>query len=160
MSTEAPIAPRPAPAIPEGEQSGNGGPIKTWQIVAGVVIGIALLALLVWFILWAADNHPAAVEAIRDIAIIALALQVCLFGLILVIMLIMIVRLVNMLEFEIKPILEKTNETVGMVRGTTTFVGQNVVRPVTKATAYVVGVRKGLQVLFGDPRRNLDRLDE
>lgn len=160
MSIEAPITQRPAAAIPEPEQPRNGGPVKRWQIVLGAVIGIALLALLVWFILWAADNHPAAVEAIRDIAIIALALQVCLFGLILVIMLIMIVRLVNMLEFEIKPILEKTNETVGMVRGTTTFVGQNVVRPVTKATAYVAGVRKGLQVLFGDPRRNLDRLDE
>jgi membrane protein implicated in regulation of membrane protease activity len=160
MSTEAPIAPRPAPSVTEREQTNNGGPVKTWQVVVGVVIGIALLALLVWFILWAANNHPAAVEAIRDIAIIALALQACLFGLILVIMLIMLVRLVNMLEFEIKPILEKTNETVGMVRGTTTFVGQNVVRPVTKATAYVAGVRKGLQVLFGDPRRNLDRLDE
>jgi len=160
MSTEAPFAPRPAPTAIEREQADSGGPVKTWQIVVGVVIGLALLALLVWFILWLANNHPAAVEAIRDIAIIALALQACLFGLILVIMLIMLVRLVNMLEFEIKPILEKTNETVGMVRGTTTFVGQNVVRPVTKATAYAAGVRKGLQVLFGDPRRNLDRLDE
>jgi hypothetical protein len=159
MSSEAPLAPRPAAAVPEPVESRSGGPVKTWQIVVGVVIGIALLALLVWFILWAANNHPAAVEAIRDIAIIALALQACLFGLILVIMLVMIVRLVNMLEFEIKPILEKTNETVGMVRGTTTFVGQNVVRPVTKATAYVAGVRKGLQVLFGDPRRNLDRIE-
>jgi hypothetical protein len=160
MSVEAPIAQRPISAVPEREQTRSGGPIKTWQIVLGVVVVLALLAGLIWFILWAANNHPAAVEAIRDIAIIALALQTCLFGLILVIMLVMIVRLVNMLEFEIKPILEKTNETVGMVRGTTTFVGQNVVRPVTKATAYVAGVRKGMQVLFGDPRRNLDRLDE
>ena len=96
---------------------------------------------------------PAA--ALRDIFIIALALSSCLFAAILVIMLAMIIRLVNMLEFEIKPILEKTNETIGMVRGTTTFVGENVVRPVTKATAYVTGVRRGLKVLFGDPKRNL-----
>jgi hypothetical protein len=142
-------------STPETERSG-GGPIKTSYIIIGVVVALVLLGLLIWGILWAARNHPAAVEAIRDIAIIALALQACLFGLVMVIMLVMIVRLVNMLEFEIKPILEKTNETVGMVRGTTTFVGENVVKPVTKATAYAVGVRKGLQVLFGDPRRNID----
>jgi hypothetical protein len=90
-------------------------------------------------------NHPAAIEAIRDIAIIALVLQTCLFGTVLVIMLVMVVRLVNMLEFEIKPISGKDqrNGRHGK-RGTTTFVGENVVKPVTKATAYAVGVRKGL----------------
>jgi hypothetical protein len=60
-----------------------------------------------------------------------------------------------MLEFEIKPILEKTNETVGMVRGTTSFVGENVVKPVTRATAYVSGLRAGIRALFGNPRKNL-----
>jgi hypothetical protein len=67
----------------------------------------------------------------------------------------MVVRLINMLEFEIKPILEKTNETVGMVRGTTVFVSQNVVKPVTTASSYIAGVRRGLATLFGDPRKNL-----
>ena len=68
---------------------------------------------------------------------------------------VMVVRLLNMLEFEIKPILEKTNETLGTVRGTTTFVSQNVVQPVTRASSYVAGIRKGIAVLFGDPRKNL-----
>jgi hypothetical protein len=67
----------------------------------------------------------------------------------------MVVRLVNMLEFEIKPILEKTNETVGMVRGTTVFVSQNVVKPVTIVGSYMAGIRQGVKTLFGDPRRNL-----
>ena len=156
MSIEAPVTQRTAPTAYEAERKESGGPVKTWHIIVGAVVALLLFAALVWFIIWAANNHPAAVEAIRDIAIIALALQSCLFATILVIMLVMIVRLVNMLEFEIKPILEKTNETVGMVRGTTTFVGENVVKPVTKATAYAAGVRKGLKVLFGDPRRNLD----
>jgi hypothetical protein len=119
------------------------------------VVALILLVLFVVFVLWAADNFAPELEAMRDIFIIALAVESCLFGVILVIMLMMLVRLVNMLEYEIKPILEKTNETVGMVRGTTTFVGQNVVRPVTKASAYLAGVRRGLRVLFGDPSRNL-----
>jgi membrane protein implicated in regulation of membrane protease activity len=129
--------------------------VPTGYIIAGVVVALILFALLIWFILWAASNYAPTIEAIRDIFLIALALESCLFGVILVIMLVMLVRLVNMLEFEIKPILEKTNETVGMVRGTTTFVGDNVVKPVTKATAYVAGVRAGLKTLFGDPKRNL-----
>jgi len=129
--------------------------VPTGYIIAGALVALILFALLIWFILWAASNHAPTIEAIRDIFLIALALESCLFGVILVIMLVMLVRLVNMLEFEIKPILEKTNETVGMVRGTTTFVGDNVVKPVTKATAYIVGVRAGLKTLFGDPKRNL-----
>jgi membrane protein implicated in regulation of membrane protease activity len=129
--------------------------IPTPYIVGGVILLVALLALFTWFVIWAASNHAPTLEALRDIFIIALALESCLFGILLVIMLIMVVRLVNMLEFEIKPILEKTNETVGMVRGTATFVGENVVKPVTKATSYVAGIRAGFRALFGDPRKNL-----
>lgn len=149
MSMEAPVT---QSQLTEREKPRS---IPTAYIVAGVVVALALLALFTWFVIWAASNHAPTIEALRDIFIIALALESCLFGVILVIMLIMIVRLVNMLEFEIKPILEKTNETVGMVRGTTTFVGENVVKPVTKATAYAAGVRAGLKALFGNPRRNL-----
>jgi hypothetical protein len=42
-----------------------------------------------------------------------------------------------------------------MVRGTSTFVSQNVVKPVTKASSYIVGVRRGFQALFGNPKKNL-----
>lgn len=150
MSVEAPVTQQPIP-----EESGGGSTVPTRYVVLGVIGTIVVLGLLIWFIIWAANNFAPELEAIRDIFIIALALESCIFGIILVIMLIMLVRLVNMLEFEIKPILERTNETVGMVRGTTTFVGQNVVKPVTRATAYVAGVRRGLKVLFGNPRKNL-----
>ncbi|HZD11449.1 MAG TPA: hypothetical protein VE553_08915 [Candidatus Binatia bacterium] len=129
--------------------------IPTAYIIGGIILSLLLLALFIWFIIWAASNYAPTIEALRDIFIIALALESCVFGVILAIMLVMIVRLVNMLEFEIKPILEKTNETVGMVRGTTTFVGENVVKPVTKATAYVAGISAGLKALFGDPHKNL-----
>jgi len=67
----------------------------------------------------------------------------------------MVIRLVNMLEFEIKPILERTNETIGMVRGTTVFMGDNVVKPLTTASSYMAGVRKGIKTLFGNPKNNL-----
>ncbi len=33
----------------------------------------------------------------------------------------------------------------------------NVMRPVTTASSYMAGVRRGVQTLFGDPRRNLGK---
>jgi membrane protein implicated in regulation of membrane protease activity len=124
-------------------------------IVLGVIVALLVVGLVSALVIWLAANFAPEIQAIRDVFIIALALQSCVFAVILVIMLLMLVRLVNMLEFEIKPILEKTNETVGMVRGTTTFVSKNVVTPVTKASSYAAGVRRGLKVLFGDPKKNL-----
>lgn len=145
-----------APYSEESMRTGDeGSPVSTRQIVIGAAVGLLFFILLVALIVWLASNYAPELEAVRDIFIIALALESCIFGVLLTIMLIMLVRLVNMLEFEIKPILERTNETIGMVRGTTTFVGENVVRPVVKGTAFMAGIRRGLRVLFGDPRKNL-----
>lgn len=129
--------------------------VPTLWIVLGVILFLVLGGLFIWGIIWLANTQGPALEAIRDIFIIALALESCLFGIVLMLLLVMVIRLVNMLEFEIKPILEKTNETVGMVRGTTFFVGENVVKPVTTLTSYAAGLRRGISALFGDPRKNL-----
>ncbi len=137
------------------QQSSADGRFKTVYIVLGVIAALAITGLIIWGVIWLAQNKAPEIEAIRDIFIIMLALSSCLFGVVLVLLLVMVVRLVNMLEFEIKPILEKTNETVGMVRGTTTFMSENVVKPVTTASSYFAGVRQGLKTLFGDPRKNL-----
>ena len=129
--------------------------ISSTYVIIGVVVAILLGLGLIALIVWLASSFPAEIQTIRDIFIIALALESCLFGIILMVMLVMLVRLVNTVEFEIKPILEQTNETIGTVRGTTKFVSQNVVNPVVKATGYMAGVRRGLKVLFGDPSKNL-----
>jgi hypothetical protein len=129
--------------------------VPTWQIVLGVVVGLLLTGLFFAGVIWLASSHAGAIEALRDILIIVLALEFCLFGIVLIMLLIMVMRLITMLEFEIKPILEKTNETVGTIRGTTSFVSQNVVKPMTKAGAFMSGLNAGLRALFGDPKRNL-----
>lgn len=131
--------------------------VKPVFIVLAVILVIALLVGAVWGIVWLASTQAAAIEAVRDVLLIALALESCLFGVVLLLMLLMIVRLVNMLEFEIKPILEKTNETVGTIRGTTTFVSKNVVKPVTEARVQMAGLRQALKSLFGNPRNNIPR---
>jgi membrane protein implicated in regulation of membrane protease activity len=124
-----------------------------------IVLGIALILVLVVAaavgVLWLARSYPTEIETIRDVFIIALALESCVFGLVLMVMLVMVIRLVNTVEFEIKPILRQTNQTMGSVRGTTAFVSKHVVDPVVKTKGYASAVRQGIKALFGDPRRNL-----
>jgi len=148
------IVSTPSGTVPEQKKLIS---VKPIYIVLAVSVALLLLVGSVWGIVWLARTQAATVEAVRDILLIALAIESCLFGIVLLFMLLMIVRLVNMLEFEIKPILEKTNETVGTIRGTTTFVSKNVVKPVTEARVHVAGIRRAFKSLFGNPRNNLPR---
>ena len=129
--------------------------VPTAYVVLGVVGLIVVLALIIWLVLWLANNYAPQLEAIRDIFIVMLALSSCGVLLVGILAVIMLIRLINMLEFEIKPILEKTQETISTVQGTTRFVSQNVVQPTIRLSGYAAGFTRGLRVLFGNPKRNL-----
>ena len=60
----------------------------------------------------------------------------CLSGIVLYLVIDKHHRLINMLEFELKPILLKTNDTLAQSYGTTVFASENVMGPVTKASSY------------------------
>ncbi|HSH03115.1 MAG TPA: hypothetical protein VLL52_11400 [Anaerolineae bacterium] len=124
-------------------------------IIGGTFFLILLGVVFVVILIWLAGSFPTGIETVRDILIIALAIESCIFGIILMMLLITMIRLVNMLEFEIKPILEKTNQTINTVQGTTSFVSQNVVKPTITARSYFAGFQRGLRTLFGNPDRNL-----
>jgi len=129
--------------------------IPTKYVVGGVIVATVLTALFIAGIVFLANSYPEPIEAIRDIFIIVLSLVSCLFGIVIVILTVMVVRLVNMIEFEIKPVLERTNETMMMVRGTTVFMSENIVKPATTASGYAAGVRRGWKALFGDANEQL-----
>lgn len=131
--------------------------VRPLYVALGIIGVLLLVGLFIWGVIWLASSHANSIEAVRDIFIIVLALESCLFGIVLMILLVMVIRLVNMLEFEVKPILQKTNETVGTIQGTTQFVSQNVVKPVTNARVQAAGVTRALKVLFGNPRNNLEK---
>jgi tellurite resistance protein TehA-like permease len=139
----------------ETSRQQNRQAVPTGYVVLGIVLALIVVGALIFGILWLARTYPAQIETIRDVFIIALALESCIFGIVLLLMLIMLIRLVNTVEFEIKPILRQTNQTIGSVRGTTAFVSRHVVDPVVKASSYAAGVRRGVKTLFGDPRKNL-----
>lgn len=127
--------------------------IPIGYVVAGVVVTLVVSVLFIALLVYLANNYADTILVVRDIFIIALGLMSCLSGIVLILLLIAVIRLINMLEFELKPILMKTNETLGTIRGTTVFMSQNVVRPMTTASSYVAGIRRGVSTLFGNPRR-------
>jgi hypothetical protein len=89
---------------------------------------------------------------IRDIAIIIIAFQTIVIGALLGLLVWQVWRLVKTIQTEIKPILRDTQETVGTVRGTATFVSNNVVDPVVKTSRNLAGFRRTMQSLTADLR--------
>jgi hypothetical protein len=85
----------------------------------------------------------------RDIAIIVLALESIIIGVILAVLVIQVMRLVRLLREEVMPILESTQDTVSTVRGTADFMSDRLVQPVVKASSYAAGVRQVVGMLFG-----------
>jgi H+/Cl- antiporter ClcA len=117
------------------EDSGSGRKIVIGLII-GVVVILALLIVGVYFLLQDAETTA----IIRDIFIIFMALVSVLLGAVLVLLVIQLARLINLIQNEIKPILESTNETVSTLRGTTTFLSDNLVQPVMKLNEYMAAV--------------------
>jgi H+/Cl- antiporter ClcA len=114
------------------EDSGSGRKIVIGLII-GIVVILALLIVGVYFLLQ--DGETTAI--IRDIFIIFMALVSVLLGAVLVLLVVQLARLINLIQNEIKPILESTNETVSTLRGTTAFLSDNLVQPVMKLNEYM-----------------------
>jgi hypothetical protein len=85
----------------------------------------------------------------RDLAIILLALESIVIGIILAVLVIQVIRLTRLLRDEVLPILRSTQETVSAVRGTTTFMSDHLVQPVVKASSYAAGARQAVGILLG-----------
>jgi hypothetical protein len=121
----------------------------TWPIIVGALV---LLALVVGFVILMMATGSENVGKIRDIFIIFMALESLIIGIVLVILIVQLAVLINLIQNEIKPILQATNETVSTLKGTTTFISNNLTEPVIKLNEYLAGLGKLVEVLF-PPRR-------
>lgn len=86
--------------------------------------------------------------AVRDIAIVLLAIQSLVIGVLLAILLIQLRNLVRMLREEIAPILQTSQDTAHRVDGTVHLVSDTIVRPLIKVNSFGAGVRKAADTLF------------
>jgi uncharacterized membrane-anchored protein YhcB (DUF1043 family) len=115
-----------------------------------VAIGVGVLAVVVVgavFAVVAMLKSPQQTETIRDIVIVFMAGEALIIGLALVLLIVQLARLTALLQNEIRPILTSTQETLDTVRGTTAFLGNNLVDPVIKANSSLAAVRRALDLL-------------
>jgi membrane protein implicated in regulation of membrane protease activity len=116
------------------------------SIVIGVIIIIALLVISIVFLM-VPSTEASTVSRIRDVFIIIMALESLLIGLVLIILIVQIARLTNLLQNEVKPILESTNETISNLRGTAAFLSNNLVEPVMKLNEYLAAIQKFTEII-------------
>ena len=62
-------------------------------------------------------------------------------------MIIQVASLINLLQNEVRPILQATTETVNNLRGTAEFLGENVVQPVIKLNGYLAGLQRVIELM-------------
>lgn len=119
-------------------------------LIIGLVLAIVIFGGIVWFLL----ITPYA-ERIRDITIIFLAAEGLLIGLASVILIVQLAKFVNLIQNEVKPLLEAANETIRTVRGTATFLSDSLVEPVMKMSGLLAIFKKvsnTIDDLFGSKK--------
>jgi hypothetical protein len=138
-------------SLPPSRDQGGGEPrAADRRIRMYVAIGLVVLAVILvasGFAVAAMLKSPEQTGTIRDIVIVFMAAEALVIGLALVILIAQIARLTTLIQNEIRPILTSTQETLDTVRGTTAFIGNNLVDPVIKANSSLAAVRRALDLL-------------
>jgi len=149
------------------EESTAAGDRARRALIAGLVaVGLFMVGLIALLVILSIDAyHPAAqaptatevyvvpaqspgaavVALLRDIAIVVVAFETLVIGLLAVVLILQVQALIGLLRDEIRPMLESVNDTVATVRGTTRFVSHHVVSPTIQAVGFLAGVRRVMQ---------------
>ncbi len=120
--------------------------------IAGLIAGMIFLLVLLFAGIIFLASPGTNTERIRDIMIIVVALEFMFLGVAMVILIVQLATLINLLQNEIIPIVESTNETANTLRGTAVFLSDNLSEPVIKLNQYMAGLVR-LTELIGITRR-------
>ncbi|MFN3762205.1 MAG: hypothetical protein ACK4WK_03265 [Anaerolineae bacterium] len=132
--------------------------LKRNLVLSLVIVGVLMLGMIVLLVVLAVDAYrspvqpsqgAAVVSLLRDAAIILVAFETFLIGILLIVLTIQVQALVSLLRDEIRPMLETLNDTLATVRGTTRFVSHHVVSPTIQAASFMAGVRRVLKEIAG-----------
>ncbi len=134
---------------PEEEAESRAALRKQRWIMAGILLAVILVLAGMVVAVTALTKYPAVATNVRDIFIIFMAFESLIIGAALVVLVIQIAGLINLLQNEVKPILQSTSETVNTLRGTTEFLSENLVEPVIKLNSYLAGLRKFFDMFGG-----------
>jgi hypothetical protein len=160
-----PVTEPPVPSEPETPAVVEPSPAELRArrlLITGLVVaGLLLLGLVVLLVFLSVDAYQAAytgagpspgavvVGLLRDAAIVFVAFETLVIGVLLIILMLQVQSLVVLLRDEVKPMLEAVNETLATLRGTTQFVSHNVVSPVMKWSGYLAGLQRIVREISG-----------
>ena len=147
---EQPTTPPPPPApqlTPEQQAILREQERRQRIIVASVVAGIVLIAVLLSVTIYFLLQPTTPTDQIRDVFIIVVALESLVVGVALIVLIVQMATLINLLQNEVRPILNATNETVNTLRGTVEFLGEEVIEPVMKLSGYLAGLTRMLELM-------------
>lgn len=128
--------------------------LKRNLILSLAAVGVVLVGMIALLVVLAVDAYrspaqptpgAAVVALLRDAAIILVAFETLIIGVLLVVLLVQVQALIALLRDEVRPMLEALNDTLATVRGTTQFVTHHVVSPTIQAAGFLAGVRRVLQ---------------
>jgi hypothetical protein len=148
MTNVPQLTPPPIPPPAEG-----GWSLRRIVIIAvGGLFGLFALLFVIALLLSGVsdvEGMGAVVRLARDLVIIFLALEGALIVLALGVLILQIARLINLIQTEVKPILENTQETLKTARGTVEFMSGNITQPLVRAGGFFAALSIMLNSVFG-----------
>lgn len=143
---------KPVPALPPvttGQTAGGDAYVDkpSKPPIALIIVAVLVLAAIIAGIvlLLRADNDTTG--RVRDLFIILMALESIVIGVALIILIVQLATLINLLQNEVKPILHSTSETVNTLKGTVSFIGDNVTEPIIKLNSYLAGIKTFMDLM-------------
>lgn len=144
LTPPAPDAPSPAASLDKPRSEAQKQVDQRTALIATLVVVAIVVLLIVVVALLSID--PARTANIRDIVIILSAfgglVMSIILGVLLVILIFRVQELISFLRGEIVPMMAEVQTTLKTVRGTTTFVSDNVAKPTIKVASFVAGVQQ------------------
>jgi len=101
-----------------------------------------------------------ALGVVRDIAIVLLAIESLVVGVLLAILLGQLRALIRMLREDVEPLLDSAGDTARRVQGTVGLVTDTVVTPLVRVSSAVAGVREAINALIYFKRRKSPSADK
>ena len=120
---------------------------KTKTILIGIAAVIFIGLIITGAVMLLIGDAETAAQW-RDVFIIFIALEMLVIGVAIVLLMVQLAVLINLLQNEIRPILESTNDTVNTLRGTAEFLSKNVSEPVIKMNGYLAGLKRLIDLVM------------
>ena len=149
-NTTVPAPPPPA-QTGQGETTVDGQNSKTGVVL--IVVGVIILILIITAAVLLIGSDNATTGRVRDVFIIFMALESIVIGAALVILIVQLATLINLLQNDLKPIIQSTNETVNTLKGTVTFLSDNISEPVIRLNAYLAGFKQFIDLVNPGKKR-------